>query len=87
MIGGIDAEGTWSIPLLAGHKFHAGEVFMFESTGGGGWGNPKRRTVEEVLDDVLDEYISLEAAEKHYGVVIDPQTLQVNAAATQALRG
>ncbi|GAO24323.1 N-methylhydantoinase [Alicycliphilus sp. B1] len=87
VIGGIDAEGTWSNPLLAGHKFHAGEVFMFESTGGGGWGNPKRRTVEEVLDDVLDEYISIEAAEKHYGVVIDPQTLQVNAAATQALRG
>lgn len=87
VIGGIDAEGAWSNPLLSGHKFRAGEVFMFESTGGGGWGNPKRRTVEEVLDDVLDEYISIEAAEKHYGVVIDPQTLQVNAAATQALRG
>ncbi|GAO23076.1 N-methylhydantoinase [Alicycliphilus sp. B1] len=87
VIGGLDAEGAWSNPLLAGHKFHAGDVFMFESTGGGGWGNPKRRTVEEVLDDVLDEYISIEAAEKYYGVVIDPQTLQVNAAATQALRG
>jgi len=87
VIGGLNAEGGWRNPLLAAHKFHAGEVFMFESTGGGGWGNPKRRTVEEVLDDVLDEYISIEAAEKHYGVVIDPQTLQVNAAATQALRG
>ncbi len=87
VIGGLDPEGVWTNPLLAGHKFYAGDTFMFESTGGGGWGNPKRRTIEEVVDDVLDEYISIEAAEKYYGVVIDPQTHQVNLAATQALRG
>ncbi|MNP54133.1 hypothetical protein D3C76_1486660 [compost metagenome] len=60
---------------------------MFESTGGGGWGNPRQRTVTEVLEDVLDEYISIEAAKRDYGVVIDPLTLQVDEAATSALRG
>lgn len=87
VIGGIDAEGNWHNPLLASHKFGAGETFLFESTGGGGWGNPRKRSVEEVLEDVLDEYISIEAAKAHYGVVIDPRTLAVDEAATAALRG
>jgi len=87
VIGGLASDGSWSSPLLASHKFKAGDVFMFESTGGGGWGNPRQRTVTEVLEDVLDEYISIEAAKRDYGVVIDPLTLQVDEAATSALRG
>lgn len=87
VIGGIDANGDWHNPLLSSHKFGAGETFMFESTGGGGWGNPKKRAVSDVLEDVLDEYITIESAKEHYGVVIDPQTLKVDEAATSALRG
>lgn len=86
VIGGIGPDGEWKNPLLASHKFQAGDTFMFESTGGGGWGEPTQRTIQEVLDDVLDEYISIEAAEKYYKVVIDPQTMQVNESATKALR-
>ncbi|MEJ5896832.1 hydantoinase B/oxoprolinase family protein [Aquabacterium sp. G14] len=86
VIGGLAADGSWSNPLLSAHKFNAGDVFMFESTGGGGWGNPKNRTIAEVLDDVLDEYISIEAAKQHYGVVIDPKTMTIDEAATKALR-
>lgn len=87
VIGGIDDEGNWHNPLLASHKFGAGETFMFESTGGGGWGNPRKRTVQDVLEDVLDEYISIDAAKNLYGVVVDPATLKVDQAATSALRG
>lgn len=86
VIGGIDAKGEWHNPLLASHKFGAGETFMFESTGGGGWGNPKKRPASDVLDDVLDEYITIESAKTHYGVVIDPQTLKIDEAATSRLR-
>lgn len=86
VIGGIDGDGIWHNPLLSGHKFDANETFMFESTGGGGWGKPTLRNLEDVLDDVLDEYISIEAAEKYYGVVIDPETMQINEAATKTLR-
>jgi len=39
-----------------------------------------------VLDDVLDEYISVETAREVYGVVIDPRTLQLDETATRALR-
>jgi len=87
VIGGIDDDGNWHNPLLASHKFGPGETFMFESTGGGGWGNPNRRLVEDVLEDVIDEYISIDAAKQLYGVVIDPSTLKVDEAATAALRG
>ena len=87
VIGGIDDAGSWHNPLLSSHKFGPGETFMFESTGGGGWGNPRQRAVQDVLEDVLDEYISVAAARELYGVVIDPATLAVDAAATAALRG
>ncbi|MCD2180321.1 hydantoinase B/oxoprolinase family protein [Rhizobium sp. C1] len=87
VIGGIDDAGNWHNPLLASHKFGAGETFMFESTGGGGWGNPLKRSAEDVLEDVLDEYISLDAAKSLYGVIIDPNSLKVDEAATAELRG
>lgn len=86
VIGGVDAAGNWKNPLLAGHKFGAGEQFMFESAGGGGWGDAMKRPVHEVLDDVLDEYISIEVAKTSYGVVIDPDTLVVDEHATRTLR-
>jgi len=35
---------------------------------------------------VLDEYISAAAAKRHYGVVIDEQTMTVDPAATEKLR-
>jgi len=38
--------------------------------GGGGYGNPFQRLAEQVLNDVIYGYISLEAAEHEYGMVI-----------------
>jgi N-methylhydantoinase B len=86
VIGGLDAEGNWKSPLLESVPFHRGETFMFESTGGGGWGNALERDASAVLDDVLDEYISPAAARKVYGVVIDEQAMTVDSAATARLR-
>lgn len=86
VIGGWAGEGDWRKCLLAAHRFGPGETFVFQSTGGGGWGDPLDRPEAAVLDDVLDEYISIEAAERDYGVVIDPKTLTVDADATSALR-
>lgn len=39
--------------------------------GGGGFGDPFERPVEMVLADVVNEYISIEAARREYGVVIE----------------
>jgi N-methylhydantoinase B len=86
VIGGLDEQGVWRNPLLCSYPFEDGETFMFESTGGGGYGNPWERDPQQVLDDVLDEYISPRAAREIYGVVIDDATMGVDPVATQAVR-
>ena len=52
----------------------------------GGYGDPFARDVDKVLEDVTLGLVSLERAEKVYGVAIDPVTLTVDAKATEALR-
>ena len=54
--------------------------------GGAGWGNPLARMPEQVLADVLDGYVSIAAAEAHYGVVVDPVNLQIDIARTAELK-
>ncbi|WP_035484692.1 hydantoinase B/oxoprolinase family protein [Geminicoccus roseus] len=87
VIGGLSRNGDWTNPLLAGHHFGYDEQFKFESTGGGGWGDPKQRPAAKVLEDVLDDYVSIEAARDVYGVAIDPVAMTVDQAATERLRG
>ena len=48
----------------------AGERIMYDYGGGGGWGDPLDRDPQAVLDDVLDEYVSVEGARRDYGVVL-----------------
>jgi N-methylhydantoinase B len=68
----------------------AGERVMYDYGGGGGWGDPLEREPQAVLDDVLDEYVSVEGASRDYGVVLtgslEELTLAVDEAATTALR-
>ena len=55
--------------------------------GGGGYGNPMERPVDKVVWDVKNGLVSLEGAKEDYGVIIkDPATLDVDIAATSALR-
>ncbi|MGH9033743.1 MAG: hydantoinase B/oxoprolinase family protein, partial [Acidimicrobiia bacterium] len=68
----------------------AGERIMYDYGGGGGWGNPLDREPQAVLDDVLDEYVSVGGAERDYGVVLtgslEDLTLAVDDEATARLR-
>jgi len=63
-----------------------GERILWQSGGGGGWGDPLAREPARVLDDVLDELVSPEGARHDYGVVIDPAAMAVDEEATAALR-
>jgi N-methylhydantoinase B len=60
-------------------------VISFQQSGAGGYGDPFARDPQAVLEDVLDDYVSIEAAREHYGVVIVDE--RVDEAATAALRG
>ncbi|KZY52336.1 methylhydantoinase [Sulfitobacter sp. HI0054] len=86
VIGGLTENGDWCSPLLSSHPFNYDEVFQFESTGGGGWGDPRERPAQKVLDDVLDGYVSIEKARDAYGVVIDPENMTLDEAETARLR-
>jgi N-methylhydantoinase B len=72
------------VPLSAGQRV------MYDYGGGGGWGDPFARDPQAVLDDVLDEYVSVEGAARDYGVVltgsVEDLTLEVDEDATAQLR-
>ena len=67
-----------------------GDRYAYRYGGGGGWGDPLEREPQKVLDDVLDEYVSVEAARRDYGVVLigtlEALDLAVDRLATDALR-
>ena len=48
-----------------------GDALDFISNGGGGYGNPLEREPEVVLEEVIDGFLSVEAARDVYGVVVD----------------
>jgi N-methylhydantoinase B len=62
------------------------DAIAFYSAGGGGFGDPMTRDISDIERDVKFEYVSARAAQEAYGVVIDPDTHQVDSAATDALR-
>ena len=54
--------------------------------GGGGYGHPFQRPLNEVVQDVARGLVSRHAAEQEYGVVLQADSLQVDEAATARLR-
>jgi N-methylhydantoinase B len=63
-----------------------GDAFRLRSGGGGGYGPAWERPAELVQADVKQGYISLRAAAEFYGVVLDPQSLAIDGAATERMR-
>jgi N-methylhydantoinase B len=60
-----------------------GDVFRHVAAGAGGWGDPRARDAERVLEDVREGKISIEHAREAYGVVVDPATLTLDLVATR----
>ncbi len=82
-------------PFVVAHTadwvpMEAGQRTCYDYGGGGGWGDPLERDPQAVLDDVLDEYVSVEGAERDYGVVLtgslEELTLAIDEQATEKLR-
>ena len=64
----------------------AGDIIRTVSPCGGGYGDPLERDPQKVLDDVLDEMISVESARTLYGVVVDLESKTIDHRASQELR-
>ena len=65
--------------------FPAGASVVVETAGGGGWGNALDRAAADVCNDVIEQFISVDAAREDYGVVVNAD-LTVDYVATEALR-
>jgi N-methylhydantoinase B len=74
----VDAESFYD--------FDEGDVYEIYESGGGGYGDPRRRPVERVREDVMNGLVSADRAKADYGVVIDPATFAVDEKATARLR-
>ncbi|WP_312256239.1 hydantoinase B/oxoprolinase family protein [Stutzerimonas nitrititolerans] len=64
-------------------KVTAGDLLLFDTWGGGGWGDPFKRDPAKVLTDVRRGLVSVEGA-RRYGVVIANDAVDQDA--TEALR-
>jgi N-methylhydantoinase B len=77
-------------PSVANKLLQTGEQLVYQFGGGGGWGDPLDRDPAAVLDDVWDEYVSVEGALRDYAVVItgslEEMTLDVDFDATKLAR-
>ena len=79
------SDGT-TLPPKGRYELMPGQTVTLRLPGGGGFFSPLERDPALVLADVRQDRVSLAAARDHYGVVIDPATWTVDAAATEALR-
>ena len=66
-------------------RLNSNDLLSVRTGGGGGFGPPWQRSVEDVLDDVIDGYVTRDAANKDYGVVIS-ESLEIDHSATERRR-
>ena len=95
LFGGRDAVGP-DVVVNPGHEderhllkandlpLERGDVVTLLTGGGGGFGAPLEREPERVRQDVVDGYVSREAAVRDYGVVLrDDLTIDEEATRSQ----
>jgi 5-oxoprolinase (ATP-hydrolysing) len=82
---GTPGEERWPSKVTAA-RLEAGDTLQITVPNSAGYGDPHERDPELVRSDVLDDFTTLELAERDYGVVIDPQTMELDLEATQRLR-
>lgn len=64
----------------------SGTVYHQIAGGGGGFGNPLKRNLSIIVEEVKNQVISPEAANKEYGVVIDENSFEINEFETKKRR-
>ena len=74
--------------VIPTNRVKKGDIIRVVTPGAGGYGDPKKRPVENVLKDVVEQKVSVEAAKSEYGVVVVPDgvSFRVDYEGTAALR-
>jgi N-methylhydantoinase B len=63
-LGASDEQET---PASGRYDLRAGESFLLQSAGGGGYGDPKQRDHTALARDIAEGYVSAVSAEREYG--------------------
>jgi N-methylhydantoinase B len=71
---------------ISAHRLQRGDLVSIRTGSGGGWGDPLDRDPSLVLGDVREDFLSSQEAREVYGVVVDAHKLEIDQAATTALR-
>ena len=82
----ITNGGEEEMPSKFIATFKRGDVLRAEMPGSGGFGDPLERDPGAVCEDVRQEKVSIEHALAEYGVVIDPDTREIDVTSTQESR-
>ena len=86
----VGTDEEYEVQGAVNAQLPAQAVIAYQYGGGAGFEDPLQRSPEAVRDDVLDEYVSLEAAREAYGVVltgdVESCNIEIDGAATAALR-
>ena len=86
----LPEQSDWQSVDVALHPVPSNSGVIIRTAGGGGWGSPLERDPEKVRMDVLEGFVSLEAARNEYGAVLNPGSnpyfYEVDAKATKKLR-
>lgn len=97
-LGEFLADGEKPLPPKTVIWFEPDTHVQLNLPGGGGYGNPHERDPEQILDDVINGYVSIEAAARDYKVVVRylgeagrlvrlPEHYTIDWSATEHLRG
>ena len=78
--------GNGEIPGKHVMNLKKGDLYRLVQSGAGGYGDPLERDVTAVLDDVQQEKLTIDYVRREYGVVIDPDGLELDLKGTAELR-
>ena len=78
--------GEKTLPTMISTSMQAGDRIYHRQAGGGGYGDPLQRSPQAVVRDLRNDKVSIQVAEDVYGVVLKPDTFEVDGEATSKLR-
>ena len=73
-----DNEPHYLGTVFSGYPLKEGDRFIRPSAGGGGLGDALMRDPKDVLEDVIDGYVTVTGAAKDYGVVIEEHDAEID---------
>jgi N-methylhydantoinase B len=86
---GLERDGIeerFATGKVLAQKLRAGDTYVVRSGGGGGFGLPLDRKLDDVERDLHQGYVTAAAAREFYGVVVDAESGKIDRPSSELLR-